>query len=88
MRSALMSPKQYRDFAAQCLRWAAHTKHEEHKSMMLQMADHWMRTAQELELAGTVRSAPRLDITATRRRSLGDKALKDACHVESCLKQG
>jgi hypothetical protein len=60
MRSALMSPKQYRDFAEQCLRWAAHTKHEEHKSMMLQMADHWMRTAQELELTGTVRSAPRL----------------------------
>jgi hypothetical protein len=53
MRSALMSPKQYRDFAAQCLRWAAHAKHEEHKSMMLQMADHWMLTAQELERTGT-----------------------------------
>ena len=58
MRSALMSPKQYRDFAAQCVRWAAHAKHEEHKSIMLQMADHWMHTAEELERAGTSRSAP------------------------------
>jgi hypothetical protein len=49
MRSALASPKEYRDFAAQCLRWAAHAKQEEHKNMMLQMADHWMRTAQKLE---------------------------------------
>jgi len=52
MRSALVSPKEYRDFAAQCLRWAARAKHEEHKTMMLRMADHWMRTAQELERAG------------------------------------
>ena len=49
MRSALASPKEYRNFAAQCLRWAAHAKQEEHKNMMLQMADHWMRTAQQLE---------------------------------------
>jgi hypothetical protein len=53
MRSALLSPKEYRDFARQCLRWAAQTKSEEHKNMMLQMADHWMQTAQELERAGT-----------------------------------
>ena len=57
MRSALMSPKQYRDFAAQCLRWAAHAKHEEHKSMMLRMAEHWMQTAQESERTGTARSS-------------------------------
>jgi beta-xylosidase len=68
MRSALMSPKQYRDFAAQCLRWAAHARHEEHKSIMLQMADHWMQTAEELERAGTSRSAPsRMRLTSLRR---------------------
>jgi hypothetical protein len=49
MRSALASPKEYRNFAAQCLRWAAHARQEEHKNMMLQMADHWMRTARQLE---------------------------------------
>jgi hypothetical protein len=49
MRSALLSAKEYRDFARQCLRWAAQSKREEHKNMMLQMADHWMQTAQELE---------------------------------------
>jgi hypothetical protein len=65
MRSALMSPRQYRDFAAQCLRWAAHAKHEEHKSMMLQMAEHWMQMAEELERAGASRSAPsRMPLTS------------------------
>jgi len=58
MRSAFLSPKEYRDFAAQCLRWAARAKREEHKNMMLQMADHWMQTAQKLERADTYRSAP------------------------------
>jgi hypothetical protein len=57
MRSAL-TPKEYRDFAAQCLRWAARAKSEEHKGMMLQMADHWMQTAQEMERTGTPRCAP------------------------------
>jgi hypothetical protein len=52
MRSARLSPKQYRDFASQCLRWAAKAKHEEHKKIMLQMADHWMQRAQDLERRG------------------------------------
>src|SRR5215467_15613068 len=46
MRSTFLSPKEYRDFAAQCLRWAFRAKREEHKNIMLQMADHWMQTAQ------------------------------------------
>jgi hypothetical protein len=58
MRSALLSPKEYRDFAAQCLRWAARAKREEHKNIMLQMADHWMHTAQEVERAHTYRWVP------------------------------
>jgi hypothetical protein len=53
MRSALVSPKQYRDFAAQCLRWAARANNGEHKNMMLQMASHWMQRARELERTGT-----------------------------------
>jgi hypothetical protein len=40
MRSAFLSRKEYRDFA----RWAARAKREEHKNIMLQMADHWMQT--------------------------------------------
>ena len=58
MRSAFLSPKEYRDFAAQCLRWAVRAKREEHKNMMLQMADHWMQTAQKLERADTYRCVP------------------------------
>ena len=58
MRSAFLSPKEYRDFAAQCLRWAARAKREEHQNMMLQMADHWMQTAQKLERANTYRCVP------------------------------
>ena len=51
MRPALKSPKEYRKFAAQCLRWAARAKNEEHKSAMLKMSHHWMQKAQELERA-------------------------------------
>ena len=58
MRSAFLSPKECRDFAAQCLRWAARAKREEHKNMMLQMADHWMQTAQKVEHADTYQSVP------------------------------
>jgi hypothetical protein len=58
MRSALVSPREYRAFAAQCLRWAGRAKCEEHRTMMLQMANHWMQTAQALEAAGTCPSAP------------------------------
>ena len=52
MRSAPMSPKEYREFAAQCLRWAARTKNDEHKSVMLKMAHHWTHRAETLERAG------------------------------------
>src|SRR5262249_36212904 len=59
MRSAFLSPKEYRDFAAaQCLRWAVRAKREEHKNIMLQIADHWMQTAQKLERADTYRCVP------------------------------
>jgi hypothetical protein len=54
MRPALGSPKEYRDFAAKCLRWAARAKREDHKNMMLKMANHWMQTAHEMESAGTM----------------------------------
>jgi hypothetical protein len=46
-----MSPKEYREFAAQCLRWAGRTKSDEHKSTMLKMANHWTQTAERLEHA-------------------------------------
>src|SRR5215831_20060640 len=45
----LVSPQQYRDFAEQCLRWAASAKREGHKNTMLQMAEHWIQRADELE---------------------------------------
>jgi hypothetical protein len=53
MRSALVSPQEYRAFAAQCSRWAARAKRQEHKTIMLQMAEHWTQAAQKLERAGT-----------------------------------
>ena len=49
MRSVPMSPKEYREFAAQCLRWAVRTRSDEHKSAMLKMAHHWTQTAERLE---------------------------------------
>jgi hypothetical protein len=52
VRSAPMSPREYREFAAQCLRWAARTKNDEHKSVMLKMMYYWTQTAEKLERAG------------------------------------
>jgi|SRR6516162_8395569 hypothetical protein len=80
MRSAFLSPKEYRDFAAQCLRWAARAKREEHKNMMLQMADHWMQTAQKLERADTYRCVPsgaRLASTPTPQDDARQKPSQD-----------
>lgn len=74
MRPALVTPQQYRAFAAQCSRWAARAKGEQHKNMMLQMADHWMQTAQDLERADIERcvaagaaTTPPQDDTGQRR---------------------
>jgi hypothetical protein len=74
----VLSPKEYRDFAAQCLRWAARAKREEHKNMMLQMADHWMQTAQTLERVDTcVPSGARLASTPTPQDDARQKPLQD-----------
>jgi hypothetical protein len=68
VRSATLSPKEYRDFAAQCLRWAARAKSEEHKSAMLNMAHHWMQTAQKMEgPAGSVEELQQKPPVLTRR---------------------
>jgi hypothetical protein len=78
MRSTFLSPKEYRDFAAQCLRWAFRAKREEHKNMMLQMADHWMQTAQTMERVDTcVPSGARLASTPTPQDDARQKPLQD-----------
>ena len=78
MRSAFLSPKEYRDFAAQCFRWASRAKREEHKNMMLQMADHWMHTAQTMERVDTrVPSGARLASTPTPQDDARQKPLQD-----------
>ena len=80
VRSAFLSPKEYRDFAAQCLRWAARAKREEHKNMMLQMAHRWMQTAQKLERADTYRCVPsgaRLVSTPTPQDDARQKPSQD-----------
>src|SRR6516162_8600453 len=72
--------QEYRDFAAQCLRWAARAKRQEHKNMMLQMADHWIRTAQKLERADTYRCVPsgaRLASTSTPRGDAREEPWED-----------
>jgi len=51
VRSAPLSAQEYREFAAQCLRWAARANSDEHKSVMLMMAHHWTQIAEKLERA-------------------------------------
>jgi hypothetical protein len=43
------SPKEYREFAQDCLRWAAETKSESHRQTLLGMAKTWMQAALEIE---------------------------------------
>jgi hypothetical protein len=42
-------PKEYREFAEDCLRWAAETKSERHRQTLLEMAKTWMQGALEIE---------------------------------------
>ena len=43
------SPKEYREFAQDCLRWGAETKSDRHRQILLEMAKTWMQAALELE---------------------------------------
>jgi hypothetical protein len=43
------SPKEYREFAQECLRWAAETKSERHRQVLLEMAKTWTQAALEIE---------------------------------------
>jgi hypothetical protein len=43
------SPKEYREFAQDCLRWAAETQSERHRQILLEMAKTWMQAALEVE---------------------------------------
>jgi hypothetical protein len=42
------SPKEYREFAQECLRWAAETKSERHRQVLLEMAKTWTQAALEI----------------------------------------
>jgi hypothetical protein len=43
------SPKEYREFAQECLRWASETGSESHRQVLLEMAKTWMQGALEIE---------------------------------------
>jgi hypothetical protein len=43
------SPKEYREFAQECLRWASETGSESHRQVLLEMAKTWMQAALEIE---------------------------------------
>jgi hypothetical protein len=43
------SPKEYREFAQDCLRWGAETKSDRHRQILSEMAKTWMQAALELE---------------------------------------
>jgi hypothetical protein len=43
------SPKEFREFAQECLRWAAETKSERHRQVLRDMAKTWMQAALQLE---------------------------------------
>jgi hypothetical protein len=43
------SPKEFREFAQECLRWADETKSERHRQVLLDMAKTWMQAASQLE---------------------------------------
>jgi len=60
------SPKEFREFVEECLRWSDETKSERHRQVLLDMATTWMQAALQLERslalidASTPPSKPRL----------------------------
>jgi BMFP domain-containing protein YqiC len=45
----MRTPDEYREFAAECYRWAAEAKIEMYRKMMEEMARAWSEVAEELE---------------------------------------
>jgi hypothetical protein len=43
------SPKEFREFAQECLCWADETKSERHRQVLRDMAKTWMQAALQLE---------------------------------------
>jgi hypothetical protein len=43
------SPKEFREFAQECLRWADETKSERHRQILRDTAATWMQAALQLE---------------------------------------
>ena len=43
------SPKEFREFAQECMRWAGDTKSQRHRQVLLEMARTWLQAALELE---------------------------------------
>ena len=43
------SPKEFREFAQDCLRWADETQSERHRRVLLDIAKTWMQAALQLE---------------------------------------
>jgi hypothetical protein len=59
------SPKEYREFAQDCLRWAAETKSESHRQTLLDMAKTWMQAALEIEHSLGLTSDPPIPTSAS-----------------------
>jgi hypothetical protein len=43
------SPKEFREFAQECMRWAGETKSQRHRQVLLEMARTWLQAALEIE---------------------------------------
>lgn len=44
-----VTPKEMRDFAAECLRWAEETQDASQRGLVVRMAQSWLATAAVLE---------------------------------------
>ena len=58
------SPKEYDEFADECLRYAGETRSESHRHVLLEMAKTWHEAALEIERSWTLMD----DLPAPRRR--------------------
>jgi len=57
-------PREFREFAQECLRWADETKSEQHREVLLDMATTWTQAALQLE-----RSLALIDDSTPPRKS-------------------
>jgi hypothetical protein len=68
MGDRVVSSKEYREFADECMRWAKTARSDREKRVFLQMAETWLKAAVVADRRG------QREATTSKQQSFGDSA--------------